>query len=758
MRLNNHFFLLLFIFSFYFINNSYCTIYFLSNSGSDGNNGTSESAPWLTIDKLNSELSKLIAGDQVLFKCGDVFTGEISIPSSISGTKDNPIIFGSYGTGVKPIISGSIQVTNWEVHAPNIWKVPLNAVSVNQVFENKKRLIIARTPNKGYYQVANTNSNMSFTDSKLAMPINYWKNANIVYKQNEWLWVVTDIDSSTVDGFIHFKLANSMTDLVSGSGYFLQNKYELLDTINEWFFDASNKELYLYSTTNPSTKNIRASVYNNGIKSNWPWVLKYITIQDIEFNEHNVDEIQLFGADGFVVKRCNFYGAGEYSIRLNSDYVHFMRNCEISNNYIENSAMTGIFTWNVSQSLVSHNRIKNSGLYPVKGGAMSWDGCGINLLMGDSLTISYNKIDSSGNAGISTNINHSLIEKNIVNYSMLITSDGGAFYNNYGDYNIIRNNIFKNTIGNMEAAYPNAGRFTKELYFDMGEHHYNTIENNTMASLAGNAKNAGIGLALFTTNTTIRNNVIYNCWRSIELLNYDVSKPINTLDIRHNILYSNSEKGHPYWVNAWTELSLMFQVCDSNYLCNPYSDEIAEHIYTNNVFYYNFDQWKLKTNTDIHSKLSNSHWTYPTDSSFIIINETDSFARHTLSEEVIDLDHKPVSSIILPPFSSKVFIGKLSIKSTEYFTSDPSVITSFSENTENKFGLLIYPNPVNDLLNIIIERPNSSGFIEIIDINGYVVKRSKIRSDRLIINMLPYKDGIYILKTGSIAKKFIVQH
>jgi hypothetical protein len=341
---------------------------------------------------------------------------------------------------------------------------------------------------------------------------------------------------------------------------------------------------------------------------------------------------------------------------------------------------------------------------------------------------------------------------------MLITSDGGAFYNNYGDYNIIRNNIFKNTIGNMEAAYPNAGRFTKELYFDMGEHHYNTIENNTMASLAGNAKNAGIGLALFTTNTTIRNNVIYNCWRSIELLNYDVSKPINTLDIRHNILYSNSEKGHPYWVNAWTELSLMFQVCDSNYLCNPYSDEIAEHIYTNNVFYYNFDQWKLKTNTDIHSKLSNSHWTYPTDSSFIIINETDSFARHTLSEEVIDLDHKPVSSIILPPFSSKVFIGKLSIKSTEYFTSDPSVITSFSENTENKFGLLIYPNPVNDLLNIIIERPNSSGFIEIIDINGYVVKRSKIRSDRLIINMLPYKDGIYILKTGSIAKKFIVQH
>lgn len=740
------------------VTKSYGLVYYISNAGNDSNSGTSEQSPWQTIDKLNTEISKLNAGDQVLFKCGDAFTGEISIPSTISGAKDNPIVFGSYGTGPKPVITGSVPITGWEEHAPNIWKAPVNTVSITQVFENNKRLVIARTPNKGYYPIVNRSSNNSFTDAKLAMPLNYWKNSNIVYKQNEWLWVVTDIDSSTVDGFIHFKLTNTMTLLVDGSGYFLQNKYELLDTVNEWYFDATNKELFLYSTTNPANKNIRASVFNTGIKSGWPWIVKYITIQDIEFSEHNNDEIQLFGADGFVVKRCNFFRAGEYGIHFNSDYTHFIRNSEISNNYIENSAMSGIYTWNVSQALISHNSVKNSGLYPVKGGIMNWDACGMNLFMGDSLTISYNKIDSSGNAGIATDINYSLIEKNSINHSMLLTSDGGAFYNNYGDHNIIRNNIFKNTIGNMEAAFPNAARYTKELYFDMGEHHYNTIENNTMASLAGNAKNAGIGLALFTTNTTIRNNVIYKCWRSIELLNYDASKPINTLNIKHNVLYSNAEKGHPYWVNTWMELPLMFQACDSNYLCNPFSDEITEHISANTVSYYNFDQWKAKTNVDSHSKLSNSHWTYPTDSSFIIINETDSFTRHTLTKDVIDLDHKPVSSIILPPFSSKIFIGELSIKSTEYFTSDPSVVTSVSKINVNKLGLSIYPNPVNDLLNIIIDKPNSSGFIEILDITGNVINRSKIQSDHLIINMLPYKDGIYILKTGDVMMKIIVQH
>jgi len=112
MRPNKHYFLLVFIFCLYFTYDAYSTSYYLSNSGSDGNNnGTSESAPWQTIDKLNNELYKLKAGDQVLFKCGDVFTGGIIIPSSISGVKGNQIIFGSYGTGPKPVITGSVRST-----------------------------------------------------------------------------------------------------------------------------------------------------------------------------------------------------------------------------------------------------------------------------------------------------------------------------------------------------------------------------------------------------------------------------------------------------------------------------------------------------------------------------------------------------------------------------------------------------------------------------------------------------------------------
>jgi hypothetical protein len=78
--------------------------YYVDNvNGSDSNSGTSTSAPWKTIAKVNS--SKFQPGDQILFASGRTWI-EGLIPSS-SGTSGNPITFGAYGTGEKPVISGA---------------------------------------------------------------------------------------------------------------------------------------------------------------------------------------------------------------------------------------------------------------------------------------------------------------------------------------------------------------------------------------------------------------------------------------------------------------------------------------------------------------------------------------------------------------------------------------------------------------------------------------------------------------------------
>ena len=78
------------------------TNYYLSNTGSDSNSGTSVSSTWESIAKLNSTILK--PGDNVFFKKGDSWSGNWTM--KYSGTADNYIFIGSYGTGSLPIIDG----------------------------------------------------------------------------------------------------------------------------------------------------------------------------------------------------------------------------------------------------------------------------------------------------------------------------------------------------------------------------------------------------------------------------------------------------------------------------------------------------------------------------------------------------------------------------------------------------------------------------------------------------------------------------
>ncbi|MFV0342411.1 MAG: hypothetical protein ACK5JH_05890 [Anaerocolumna sp.] len=79
-------------------------IYYVDSiSGNDANNGTSSSAPWKTLTKVNSAVFQ--PGDQILFKKGASWMGTLEVTSS--GNSNAQITYGSYGTGNKPIINGS---------------------------------------------------------------------------------------------------------------------------------------------------------------------------------------------------------------------------------------------------------------------------------------------------------------------------------------------------------------------------------------------------------------------------------------------------------------------------------------------------------------------------------------------------------------------------------------------------------------------------------------------------------------------------
>jgi hypothetical protein len=79
--------------------------YFVSPSGNDNNPGTSATAPWQSISRVNQATFQ--AGDQILFQGGANFSGNLAFNSQDAGTAASPVTVGSYGSGRATISAGT---------------------------------------------------------------------------------------------------------------------------------------------------------------------------------------------------------------------------------------------------------------------------------------------------------------------------------------------------------------------------------------------------------------------------------------------------------------------------------------------------------------------------------------------------------------------------------------------------------------------------------------------------------------------------
>ncbi len=84
--------------------------YYVSPGGNDSNSGTSTSAPWRSIAKVNSKTFQ--AGDSILFQGGHTFDGAIFLtPATVLGTSSTPTTIASYGRGRATLRSSDDAVT-----------------------------------------------------------------------------------------------------------------------------------------------------------------------------------------------------------------------------------------------------------------------------------------------------------------------------------------------------------------------------------------------------------------------------------------------------------------------------------------------------------------------------------------------------------------------------------------------------------------------------------------------------------------------
>ncbi len=242
------------------------TYYFSSSQGDDSRTAQeaqSSSSPWKTIGKLNSIMSILRPGDEVLFKRGESYYGGINV--TVSGADKNPITFGAYGSGFKPIITGFMKLEGWSQVRNNVWEADFsvpNAGTANVVTVNNQLQAQGRYPNSdatdgGYLNIDSHVGLYQITSHQLTGYPD-WTGGEIVVRKNRWV-----IDRSRISYYvgntIGFDIA-SQNQIYDNYGFFIQNHTSTLDEDGEWFYDKSRGKLQMYFSNNdPNSYSVKAS-------------------------------------------------------------------------------------------------------------------------------------------------------------------------------------------------------------------------------------------------------------------------------------------------------------------------------------------------------------------------------------------------------------------------------------------------------------------------------------------------------------------
>jgi len=345
------------------------TKYYISNSGNDTFDGTSPEKAWRSIDKVNNTL--LIAGDNVLFKSGDTFVGELIMKQS--GGKIAPIVVSSYGNGNKPVLTGTIPIKEWKAEQKNRFNTKLSK-PVYQLFYNNKQLDLARIPAKGFYVVESGDKNTLTDKQHLNVPFDL-TGAVLRIRAVNWQYE-TNVVASQQSGTITF--AQSMMYQASPRyGYLLDNKFEFLTEAGQWFWDKERQQLYVIppKTSNPNDEKVEAVVYKNGITISEN--VSYINISNLKIEKfENAGILGLGNSSNISVSNCEINDINVYGVCLEINSGSYF----IKNNNISDIRGRGISTLESSNNVIEYNTVMRCGMEPGYGFDGVNNGIGIAIL------------------------------------------------------------------------------------------------------------------------------------------------------------------------------------------------------------------------------------------------------------------------------------------------------------------------------------------------------------------------------------------
>ena len=628
----------------------YATNYYVSARGSDTNPGTSPGTAWATIARVNASAHSLHPGDSILFQSGDVFEGQLVI--AVSGQPGRPIVYGAYGTGAKPVISGLKTLSSWTSAGNGIYTSPCPGctASDNMLVMDGVEQGIGRYPNSGYLAIDAINGNKAFTAASLEGQPN-WTGAEVVIKKMHWIIdrnKITDQSGTTMQYISGSVYPPYLYPQVHGYGYFIQNDPRTLDAPGEWYFDPSKGNMMVFfGDQGPGSRLVQTSVIDTLV---WVNARNYISFYGLSFQGGNHEAFCLHNARYVTIEHCDVDFSGRNGITASG--CPYLRIAHSVFNHTNNDAMDVRF--GNDHVVVEWNVIKNVALIPGmhESGNTCCDGVFLSSLGG---VIQNNIIDSIGYDAITFSGDSILVKENVVSHFLLIKGDGGGIYCYSGPKAPIYHG--RQVIGNMVLEGMGTTTIDRSLhgiyhgiYMD-GYTPYVDVRNNTVIRCAG----AGIYLNLYAQHINVTDNHVYDCGTQMEI---DKDSVMPYFTISNNVLVSQSVNQygltiiclHPNLVSP-SQLGSI----DNNYYLRPdggkgvlFQQAAAKSVYT-------LGDWARTSSKDASSKemsIDEGNGNYK-----VLVNTSNDPKMMTLDGTYHDVKNARYSgSVTLPPYSSIVLI------------------------------------------------------------------------------------------------------
>jgi parallel beta-helix repeat protein len=584
--------------------NSWAAVYYVAANGSDFNDGLSIATPFQSINKINT--LTLQAGDQVLFRRGDVFRGQLEL--SQSGVLGNPIVIDAYGLGDKPVLSGATVLTNWINTGGNIWQaeIPQTVEAVTGVFLNSISLPLGRFPNPddgnlGYQTILAHEGNTQITSLE---PFTVdWTGAEVVMKTMQWVIDRSIITAQSGDVITFTPTSYEPQNLW---GYFIQNHPATLDEEGEWYYDPETQIISIYSASGDLENSlVEATIFDECIRITG----SHINIRNMQIEKSVHVSVHGVMCSDIEILHSAIEHSGEDGVWVEGP----ASDIRLEDNSILRVNNNAVTLDNVSNLTFRENKLKYVGLTPGRGKGSDGQYFGFRYYGGNSngsSIVERNILDSLGYVGIDFRCSNITIKENVVSNYDMVKDDGGGIYTwNGGEIpdefvnQRVISNIVYNAIGSTAGVHDGyAGAVG--IYIDDCSSNVELIDNTVYNCSA-------LGMMLHgANNISAQGNTVYNNGIPSgggQFLVYMSNCGLtNNLSIHENIFFSKEDYQKVSLLQHQTNDLSEYGDLDSNYYCRPFKESgtiITE--FADNRKYYNLDCWQNSGyEKDPHSQIT----------------------------------------------------------------------------------------------------------------------------------------------------------